>query len=170
MRRRYFHRFLLILAVCMALSQTACTPLECDPEAPEFDPEDCETLLGVLLEFFTGLAFGTFPPDSSPGNVCPAPLVCQAPDCFGPVQENGNFEEPPVPLEPPAMWHGDQAETSALLCRGSLGLSLQASTPDGPGASTAAQVFQVFDYRTLLPEARHAALRHVRVQASVHVF
>src|SRR5690606_39351864 len=89
---------------------------------------------------------------------------------FGPVQGNGNFGEPPVPLEPPAMWHGDQAETSALLCRGSLGLSLQASTPDGPGASTAAQVFQVFDYRTLLPEARHAALRHVRVQASVHVF
>src|SRR5690606_11400885 len=114
MRRRYFHRFLLILAVCMALSQTACTPLECAPEAPEVDPEGGESLLGVLLESFTGLAFGTFPRDSSLGHVCPAPLVSQAADCFGPVHENGNFEAPPVPLEPPAMWHGDQAETSAL--------------------------------------------------------
>lgn len=170
MHSRRFHLIMFVLAALLMLSQTACTlPPECDPESSDFDPDECQTVIGTILEILTELAFGD-PPDDSPINVCPARLVCGFPDCTGPWQENGDMEQPPQFLERPLRWQGDLRETEVIACEGQQGLQLLATTPDGPGASTAAQVFQVFDYVSIIPDSLRSSMRRVRVQAGTLAF
>jgi uncharacterized repeat protein (TIGR01451 family) len=163
---RRSHYIVVLLIVLAALSQSACAPPECDPNSELYDPDECETLLGQLIEYFTSLAYGNpLPPPPPPGTSCPASLVCLPPHCLF-VQENGSFEVESANGQPPR-WHGDEVSTTiSPSCHEGQSLDFLATTPEGASASVSAQVYQVIDLAARVPEALQDELRRVRAQAA----
>ncbi|HMB89554.1 MAG TPA: Ig-like domain-containing protein [Rhodothermales bacterium] len=163
--------FIVLLIVFAALSQSACAPPECDPNSPQYDPDDCSNLLGDLIAYFTWLAYGTPPPPPGPNNTCPEPVVCFRPDCLL-IHENGSFEVDGD--NRPVLWYGDEAgQTIVPTCHEGNALEFEATTPNGPSVSASAQVYQVIDYATLLddlPDGMWGTTQRVRAWAAFGIF
>jgi hypothetical protein len=157
--------FLIVLA---ALLQTACTPPACDPNSDQYDPAECETVVGNLIAYLTSLAYGipaTPPPTSDPP--CPSSLVCVPPQCLY-IQENGSFEE--ESSSRPLLWHGDEVATTIVpACHADQSLDFLATTPSGASASTSAQIYQVIDFTARIPQAQRDAFQRVRARAAFRI-
>ena len=167
MPRFRLNRLILVLLLALVvLPQTACTiPPVCDPSHEDFDLSKCnETALGIFWFYLTRLISGRLEGQNPalPFN-CPERLVCVSPNCYGPVQQNGGFEAST------AAWYGDQMSDDSPACEGARALEFLATTPGGPSASVSSQVYQVFDYKALIPQASRATMRRVRVRAAMRI-
>lgn len=171
MTRRPSFLAVLLFAVAAAAASGCTVPPECDPNSDLYDPDDCETAAGALLEYLTWLAYGNPNPPPEPQTTCPERLACFLPECVL-AQENGSFEVGPA--QQPARWYGDQmALTVVPVCHQNYALSFQATTPEGPGPSASAQVYQIVDYAALLENLDDDALGpapRVRARAAFGLF
>ena len=158
----------VLLIVVVALMQAACTPPACDPNSDQYDPDECETLVGNLLESLTAHAYGIpQPPPATSDPPCPSSLVCLAPQCLY-IQENGSFEEDD--RSGPLLWHGDEAATTITsACHADQSLDFLATTPSGASASTSAQVYQVIDLAARIPQAQRDVFRRIRARAAFNI-
>jgi len=157
-----------LLIVLAALLQTACTPPECDPNSDQYAPDECETVVGNLIEYLTFLAYGIpQPPPPTSDPPCPSSLVCLPPQCLY-IQENGSFEE--EDSSGPLLWYGDEAATTLTsACDADQSLDFLATTPSGPSASTSAQIYQVIDLTARISQAQRDAFRRLRARAAFRI-